>query len=108
MAQVKKFDDVIEFFVDKLNSNVSGKLNRNFEVNFGRKYAKVMVVPGGTHCFIERNSGKIFKAASCSAPEKNFPRYLIQSEEDATAVASVAGYGYLYSDFRANIPQALI
>lgn len=68
-----------------------------FSVNPGRKYAKIMQRAsdgkhGSVHCFVEKATGHVYKAAGINAPAKGV-RYT--SMDAALAAADLYG-GYLY------------
>ena len=68
-----------------------------FELNEGRKYLKVVQVTNiqhFAHCFIDRNTGDVYKAASYAQPAKGI-RYNILRDMDILRNADWAG-GYLY------------
>lgn len=62
-------------------------------VNVGRKFDKLVAKGNGVHCFIERSTGDIYKAASWSAPAKH-ARGNIYSEDMLEGV-NVYGANYL-------------
>ena len=46
---------------------------RSFEIEYGRKFAKVNIISWGSksvHCFVEIATGDIYKAATFRAPAK--------------------------------------
>ncbi len=62
---------------------------RTFCIVKGSKYDKIKGDPGGVHCFVKKDDGTIWKAASWSAPAKNFPRGNIFDENPTISI-----YGY--------------
>ena len=62
-------------------------------VDFGRKYAKV-VVGDSVHTFVNKENGDILKAASFKAPAKNGVRGSIFAED--FGMSAVGPYGALY------------
>ena len=75
--------------------------NYSYALISGRKYHKVMqCVDGQTesvHCFIDKKSGEVYKAASIKAPAKGvrFNLLIIQEREFVLENCDWAG-GYLY------------
>ena len=75
--------------------------NYSYALISGRKYHKVMqCVDGQTesvHCFIDKKSGEVYKAASIKAPAKGvrFNLLIIQEREFMLENCDWAG-GYLY------------
>jgi hypothetical protein len=80
----------------------SGKCDIDYQVETGKKYHKVIFVDGGgqrsVHCFIDKNTGEVYKSASWKSPAKGV-RYdlrLIKDREYLLANADWSG-GYLYA-----------
>ena len=77
--------------------------NYSYALISGRKYHKVMqCVDGQTesvHCFINRKSGEVYKAASIKAPAKGvrFNLLIIEEREFVLENCDWAG-GYLYKN----------
>ena len=75
--------------------------NYSYALISGRKYHKVMqCVDGQTesvHCFIDKNTGEVYKAASIKAPAKGvrFNLLIIEEREFVLENCDWAG-GYLY------------
>jgi len=74
----------------------------DYQVETGKKYHKVIFVNGGgsrsVHCFIDKNTGEVYKSASWKSPAKGV-RYdlrLIKDREYLLANADWSG-GYLYA-----------
>ena len=71
-----------------------------FTVDTGRKYHKVMMNANGSrsvHCFVDKKTGEVYKAASHKAPAKGvcFNMLIIKEREMMMDCADWAG-GYLY------------
>ena len=68
MADYAKFLKEIDGSVDKFG----------VEFEIGKKYVKVVTISGGgsrsVHCFVEKENGNIWRAASWKAPARNFIR----------------------------------
>jgi len=68
MADYAKFLKEIDGSVDKFG----------VEFEIGKKYVKVVTISGGgsrsVHCFVEKETGSIWRAASWKAPARNFIR----------------------------------
>ena len=77
-------------------------LDIDYTVETGKKYHKVILVNGGgsrsVHCFIDKNTGEVYKSASYKAPAKGvrFDLRLIKDREYLFANADWSG-GYLYA-----------
>lgn len=91
--------------VDYHNACIADLRNSHSPIEFivetGRKYHKVIFIDGGesrsVHCFIDKKTGEIYKAASFRAPAKHV-RYdlrIIEQREWVLANADWAG-GWLY------------
>ena len=74
-----------------------------FEMETGRKYHKiVMITDGGNrsvHCFVDKKTGEVYKAASYKAPAKGvrFDLRIIEQREWLYEHCDWAG-GYLYKN----------
>lgn len=86
-------DNVIAHYVQQLNiKSCAGKMaDKVFTITNGRKYAKVVSSnKGGNHnsvfCFIDRNTGEVYKAATWKSPAKHV-RYTLTDEESAQNLA---------------------
>ena len=68
-----------------------------FETVVGRKYIKINQTDGGVHCFIDKNTGDVFKAASWRKPAPHVRYNLLERESREMCFnrADWAG-GYLY------------
>jgi hypothetical protein len=56
--------------IDRLNNN---DLSIDYEIKTGKKYHKIVLISYGSpsvHCFVDKESGEVFKAASWNAPAK--------------------------------------
>ena len=85
--------------IDELKSGICPI---DYQVETGKKYHKVIFVDGGghrsVHCFIDKQTGQIYKSASWKAPAKGV-RYdlrLIKDREYLLENADWSG-GYLYA-----------
>jgi hypothetical protein len=97
--------DISKKFANALNEKFS---DYTFDVDYGRKFDKVTqerVTGGGgsVHAFIERETGKLIKAAGWNAPQKGVNglayRYDLSTEEgfDLALEKSDQYGGYLYA-----------
>lgn len=100
--------DIAAVFTEALNN----KLGKDyvFSVEYGRKYDKVIQHPrnnqfgrgGSVHAFIERETGKLIKAATWASPQKDkdglaYRFDLSTSDGLAKAIKASDPYGsYLY------------
>ncbi len=88
-------------YIEKLNENLAAYYEGKFThvktpevtVEFGRKYAKV-IVGDSVHTFVNITTGEILKAASYKAPAKNGVRGSIFAED--FGMSCVGPYGALY------------
>ena len=85
--------------IDELKNGI---LPIDYVIETGKKYHKVIFVDGGggrsSHCFIDKQTGQIYKSASWKSPAKGV-RYdlrLIADREYLLANADWSG-GYLYA-----------
>ena len=79
-----------------------GHSDIDYTIETGKKYHKVIFVDGGghrsSHCFIDKNTGEVYKSATWKSPAKGV-RYdlrLIKDREYLLANADWSG-GYLYA-----------
>ena len=99
---VERFDATPGYHQQKIDELKSGKCDIDYQVETGKKYHKVIFVDGGghrsVHCFIDKNTGEVYKSASWKAPAKGV-RYdlrLIKDREYLLENADWSG-GYLYA-----------
>jgi hypothetical protein len=89
---------VTQKFAEALNEKFEGK---EVSATAGRKFDRVVIVFAGqnrsVHAFVERETGKVFKAASWAAPAKN-ARYDLSTPESFAQTVEVADWAgsYLY------------
>ena len=95
-------DDTKEYHARKIDELKSGKCDIDYTIETGKKYHKVILVNGGgsrsVHCFIDKQTGQIYKSASWKAPAKGV-RYdlrLIKDREYLLENADWSG-SYLYA-----------
>ncbi len=73
----------------------------DYVIESGRKYHKIVFIDGGghrsVHCFIDKQTGEVYKSAGWKAPAKGvrFDLRLIKDREWLFANADWSG-GYLY------------
>lgn len=91
-----------EYHQRKIDELKSGKCDIDYTVETGKKYHKVILVNGGgsrsVHCFIDKNTGEVYKSATWKSPAKGV-RYdlrLIKDREYLLENADWSG-GYLYA-----------
>ena len=94
--------DTQEYHQQKIDELKSGKCDIDYQVETGKKYHKVIFVSGGgsrsVHCFIDKNTGEMYKSATWKSPAKGV-RYdlrLIKDREYLLENADWSG-GYLYA-----------
>ena len=92
----------VEYHLRKVDELKSGKCDIDYTVETGKKYHKVILVNGGgsrsVHCFIDKNTGEVYKSATWKSPAKGV-RYdlrLIKDREYLLENADWSG-GYLYA-----------
>lgn len=102
-----EIESLINEFIDVLNRQATNICYDEYQVDYGRKLAKVFAYKSGQrksmHCFIDFTNGDVIKAATYKAPQKNADgsysvRYNLLdpiSREDLFAKAEFTG-GYLY------------
>ena len=99
---VERFDATPGYHQQKIDELKSGKCDIDYTVETGKKYHKVIFVDGGgnrsVHCFIDKNTGEVYKSATWKSPAKGV-RYdlrLIKDREYLLENADWSG-GYLYA-----------
>ena len=67
-------DDTKEYHARKIDELKSGKCDIDYVIESGKKYHKVILVNGGgsrsVHCFIDKNTGEVYKPATWKSPAK--------------------------------------
>jgi hypothetical protein len=91
-----------EYHQRKIDELKSGKSDIDYTIETGKKYHKVILVNGGgsrsVHCFIDKNTGEVYKSATWRSPAKGV-RYdlrLIKDREYLLENADWSG-SYLYA-----------
>lgn len=97
-------DNILNFCYEhcrNLRADYTSKNNTDrvlyFDVTVGKKYYKIVQVTDAqkfVHCFVDRNTGDVYKAATFAQPAKGV-RYNILRDMDILRNADWAG-GYLY------------
>ena len=94
--------DTQEYHARKIDELKSGKCDIDYVIETGKKYHKVILVNGGgsrsVHCFIDKNTGELYKSQSWKSPAKGV-RYdlrLIKDREWLFENADWSG-GYTYA-----------
>jgi len=86
----------------KIDELKNGILPIDYQVETGKKYHKVILVDSSSnrsvHCFIDKNTGEVYKSASWKAPAKGV-RYNLRLIADREYVLENADWsgGYLYA-----------
>jgi len=62
------YDTAMKSFITHMNMNCSSNGYYTFTVNKGRRFDKV-ISNRSVHCFVEKETGHIFKPASWSSPQ---------------------------------------
>lgn len=93
--------DNVEYREKRLNDIKAGKDMYKFTVESGRKYHKIVMETESqsksVHCFVDKKTGEVYKAASFKAPAKGV-RYnllIIKERENILENCDWSG-GYLY------------
>ena len=99
---IERFDATPGYHQQKIDELKSGKCDIDYQVETGKKYHKVIFVDGGghrsVHCFIDKNTGEVYKSATWKSPAKGV-RYdlrLIKDREYLLENADWSG-SYLYA-----------
>ena len=92
----------VEYHLRCIDELKNGKTDVDYEIETGKKYHKVIMIDGGNsrsvHCFIDKQTGEVYKSASWKSPAKGV-RYdlrLIEQREYVLENCDWAG-GYLYA-----------
>jgi hypothetical protein len=99
---ILKDDRNINYWNECLNQIREGTYNFNFnmEIEQGKKYLKLVMVrhtDRSVHCFIDKNSGEVYKAASWKSPAKGVRYNLLNSESRDNCFKNADWAGsYLY------------
>ena len=94
--------DSVEYHLRCVDELKSGICPIDYEIQSGKKYHKVIFVDGGgnrsVHCFIDKNTGGVFKSASWRSPAKG-ERYNLLLIKDREWLFENADWssGYLYA-----------
>ena len=91
----------VEYHQQRIDELKNGILPLDYVIESGKKYHKVIMIDGGSsrsvHCFIDKNTGELYKSQSWKSPAKGV-RYdlrLIKDREWLFANADwSAGYTY--------------
>ena len=92
----------VDYHQQKIDELKNGECPIDYVIETGKKYHKVIFVGGGgsrsVHCFIDKQTGQMYKSASWKAPAKGV-RYdlrVITDREYVLANCDWSG-GYLYA-----------
>ena len=92
----------VEYHLRCIDELKNGKTDVDYEIETGKKYHKVIMITSGfsrsVHCFIDKNTGELYKSSSWKSPAKGV-RYdlrLIEQREYVLENCDWAG-GYLYA-----------
>lgn len=92
----------VEHHIRKIEELKSGKCDIDYVIETGKKYHKVIFVDGGggrsVHCFIDKQTGEMYKSASWKAPAKGV-RYDLRLIKDREYVLENCDWSgsYLYA-----------
>ena len=91
-----------EYHQRKIDELKNGILPIDYQVETGKKYHKVIFVDSSSnrsvHCFIDKNTGEVYKSATWKSPAKGV-RYDLRLIKDREYVLENADWsgGYLYA-----------
>ena len=92
----------VTYHEERIDELKNGDCSIDYQVETGKKYHKVVFIDGGgqrgVHCFIDKQTGEVYKSASWKSPAKGV-RYdlrLIADREYLLQNADWSG-GYLYA-----------
>ena len=91
----------VDYYQDRINEQRNGENLYEYIVESGKKYHKVIMVTcsgnRSVHCFVDKNNGDVYKAASWSKPARGVRYNLLndQSREDCLMRSDWSG-SYLY------------
>jgi hypothetical protein len=95
-------NESLEYHQQRIDELRNGILPIDYVIESGKKYHKVIMIDGGSsrsvHCFIDKNTGELYKSSSWKSPAKGV-RYdlrLIADREYLLKNADWSG-GYLYA-----------
>lgn len=95
-------DDTKEYHLRKIDELKNGKTDIDYVIETGKKYHKVVMIDGGgsrsVHCFIDKQTGEMYKSASWKSPAKGV-RYDLRLIKDREWLFENADWssGYLYA-----------
>ena len=99
---IERFDATPGYHQQKIDELKSGKCDIDYTIETGKKYHKVIFVDGGgsrsVHCFVDKNTGEVYKSATWKSPAKGV-RYdlrLIEQREWLLENCDWSG-SYLYA-----------
>ena len=99
---LSRFDATPGYHQQKIDELKSGKCDIDYQVETGKKYHKVIFVDGGgnrsVHCFIDKNTGEMYKSSSWKSPAKGV-RYDLRLIKDREYVLENCDWasGYMYA-----------
>ena len=91
-----------EYHQRKIDELKSGKSDIDYTIESGKKYHKVILVSSGNsrsvHCFIDKNTGEVYKSATWKSPAKGV-RYDLRLIKDREYILENCDWsgGYLYA-----------
>lgn len=91
-----------EYHLRKIDELKNGDCPIDYQIETGKKYHKVIFVDGGgsrsVHCFIDKNTGEMYKSSSWKSPAKGV-RYDLRLIKDREYVLENCDWasGYMYA-----------
>ena len=91
----------VEYHLRCIDELKNGKTDVDYEIETGKKYHKVIMITSGfsrsVHCFIDKQTGEVYKSASWKSPAKGV-RYDLRLIADREYLLKNADWssGYLY------------
>jgi hypothetical protein len=92
----------VEHHIRKIDELKSGKTDIDYTIETGKKYHKVVMIDAGgsksVHCFIDKNTGEMYKSSSWKSPAKGV-RYDLRLIKDREYVLENCDWasGYMYA-----------
>lgn len=91
---------MITHFQNQNRKLIKNEIGIDYELIYGKKYLKVVLVDGSSrsvHCFIDSNTGDVYKPASWKSPAKHI-RYNLRDQKSRQLCYDRASWhgGYLY------------
>lgn len=99
--QIEK-NESVDYHQSKIDELKSGKCGIDYVIETGKKYLKVVMISSGdsrsVHCFVDKNNGQVYKAATWKSPAKGV-RFNLTNEDDLNNILEKCDWSgsYLYA-----------